>query len=233
MSLFTEKLGTRRAHKRLSKTAVHLSLQTQQPKLVSPSASSVPGRERLRVVRCDSRPHNLPPQSETRARVVRLFGLVDYLAPTQSTGGNLQWKHQVAERMGLWATALRPRFVVGLGDNFYDVGVGERTIRLLWWLPKQVWWVTFGSASSPQIFTAVPSRGAATALSSTHKPEHLVCGLFTAVVLDRLERHSFRPSQWETASVVLGQVTQGKEQTSTNKVAGVHDVVGSRLCRTA
>eukprot|EP00752_Nemacystus_decipiens_P008688 g7755.t1 len=42
---------------------------------------------------------------------------------TLHNGGNLEWKHQVAERMGLWATALRPRFVVGLGDNFYDVGV--------------------------------------------------------------------------------------------------------------
>lgn len=33
------------------------------------------------------------------------------------------WKYEVAERMGIWAEALQPRFVVGLGDNFYDVGV--------------------------------------------------------------------------------------------------------------
>lgn len=36
----------------------------------------------------------------------------------------------MAERMGLWATALRPRFVVGLGDNFYDVGVSVQVSAL-------------------------------------------------------------------------------------------------------
>lgn len=39
----------------------------------------------------------------------------------------------MAEHMGLWAVALRPRFVVGLGDNFnfYDVGVSLCTSRSL------------------------------------------------------------------------------------------------------
>lgn len=35
----------------------------------------------------------------------------------------MNWKLQVANRMGEWAAALRPWFVVGLGDNFYDDGV--------------------------------------------------------------------------------------------------------------
>lgn len=119
-------MGTRRTHRRVIANRRFISLSSKTPNstnqgwILTEQQQPASGERALGFNRYSTAPQQ---PKKTIYSIPSALGFCRFACNKPTTGGNLRRKHQVAHRMGLWAAALRPRFVIDVGDNFNDVGV--------------------------------------------------------------------------------------------------------------